>query len=208
MTDAENMREVAKLKPDFFGLIFYQKSPRFVSLEKAQALPQFDNIARVGVFVNESIENILTIIKKANLKFVQLHGNESPEFCAELSKAKLAGEPGRNKFEIIKAFSVISNAPLLARELSLYQNVCDYFLFDTITPKHGGSGQSFDWQILSQLKIAQPFFLSGGIGAENAAEAIAACAQLPLFALDINSRAEVSAGIKSPEIVEKIIKSL
>lgn len=211
MTDAENMREIASLQPDLFGLIFYPKSPRFVSPGHAKALPQFDNVKRVGVFVNESLENILTIAEETNLAFVQLHGNESPEFCAELksqSSQKPAREQGRDEIKIIKVFSVGDDASLLTRRLLLYENVCDYFLFDTKTPAHGGSGKSFDWRILQQSLISKPFFLSGGIGAENAAEAVAACDKLPLFALDVNSRAEIAPGIKSPEIIKEIIKNL
>lgn len=207
MTDAANMHEIARLKPDFFGLIFYQKSPRFVSLEKAKTLPQFAEIKRVGVFVNESAENVLTIAEAANLSFVQLHGDESPEFCAELkNRSSLIGEG--ESVKIIKVFSIGENASLPTRGLLPYQNACDYFLFDTKTPKHGGSGTSFDWAILQQTGINKPFFLSGGIGAENVATAISSCAELPLFAVDINSRAEIRAGIKSPKIVAKVIKNL
>lgn len=195
MTDAENMREIAALKPDFFGLIFYPRSPRYVSPAKAAELPHFENIKRVGVFVNDTAENVLQIAEQAKLNLVQLHGGESPEFCEAL-KAK--------HLEIIKVFSVDENFD--GAVLKQYEAVCDYFLFDTKTLQHGGSGREFDWQILRRFEISKPFFLSGGIGAENAADAVAACEGLPLHALDINSRAEIRAGIKSLEVIQNILK--
>lgn len=197
MTEPANMSEIQQLQPDFFGLIFYSESPRFVSLKQAEKLPQFENLSRVGVFVNETIDNILTTAEQTNLALIQLHGSESPDFCERLKRQNL---------KIVKAFSVDQNFD--GGVLKQYEEVCDYFLFDTKTGKHGGSGKSFDWQILQRLEINRPFFLSGGIGAENALEAVNACRNLPLYALDVNSRAEIKAGIKSLEIVSEIIKSL
>jgi len=199
MRERENMRQIAAFEPDFFGLIFYPKSPRFVSLEQAKALSDFSEISRVGVFVNESVENILDTAEKLGLSFVQLHGNESPEFCFKLKNRKA-------DLQIVKAVAVDKNFE--GENLKAYEKVCDFFLFDTKTAQHGGSGESFDWRVLQKLEINRPFFLSGGIGVENVAKAIAACANLPLFALDINSRAEISPGVKSPEIIEEIIKVL
>jgi phosphoribosylanthranilate isomerase len=197
MCDAENLREIAGLEPDFFGLIFYPKSPRFVSIERAEKLPEFENIRRVGVFVDESPEKIAEFAGRAKLSLVQLHGNETVRFCESLKKRNL---------QIVKVFKV--DETFDAQSLNEFEAVCDYFLFDTKTEKHGGSGKSFDWRILSRMEINKPFFLGGGIGAENVAEAIEACRNLPLFALDVNSRAEIAPGIKSTEIVAEIVKSL
>lgn len=199
MRDAANMRAIAELKPDFFGLIFYAKSPRCVTIEQAQMLPQFLGIERIGVFVNENLENVLRVAEKTELSFVQLHGAESPEFCGEIKR--------RNpNLKVVKAFAVDNNFD--GASLKNYETTTDFYLFDTKTNAHGGSGRQFDWRILQNLKLAKPFFLGGGIAAENAAAAIAACANLPLFALDANSRAEIEPGVKSAEIVEKIIKAL
>lgn len=195
MTNAENMREIAALEPDFFGLIFYPKSPRFVSLERAKSLPQFENIRRVGVFVNETAENILQIAEVTNLSLIQLHGGESAQFCEELKNKNL---------KISKVFAIDKNFD--GAVLREFERVCDYFLFDTKTPQHGGSGQAFDWTILQKCSIRKPFFLGGGIGAGNVAEAIEACQNLPLFALDLNSRAEISAGLKCFETVKKVME--
>ncbi|MDQ4122081.1 MAG: phosphoribosylanthranilate isomerase [Acidobacteriota bacterium] len=195
MREAENMREIACLEPDFFGLIFYPKSPRFVSVEQAEKLPAFENIRRVGVFVDEDAEQILEIAERADLQFIQLHGNETARFCESLKKQNL---------QVVKVFKVDKNFD--GKLLQEFEAVCDYFLFDTKADKHGGSGRIFDWQILRRFSINKPFFLGGGIGAENASEAIEASENLPLFALDVNSRAEIAAGVKSPQIVRGIIQ--
>ena len=191
------MREIAQLKPDFFGLIFYPKSPRYVSIEQAEKLPEFQEIRRVGVFVDESLEKIFEIAERAKLSLIQLHGDEAPQFCETLKKQNL---------QIVKVFKV--DGSFDGERLKEYEAICDYFLFDTKTSQHGGSGHAFDWQILRRFSINKPFFLGGGIGVENAAKSIEACRNLPLFALDINSRAEIMPGVKSPEIVAQIIKSL
>lgn len=199
MREPENLRRVAAHKPDFIGLIFYAKSPRFVGVEEAVNLPRFLEIRRVGVFVNETAENILDIARRAELFAVQLHGDETPEFCGEIKRQNV-------DLQIIKVFPV--GAYFDAEQMKLYEEVCDYFLFDTKGEKRGGSGETFDWRILHSFPIKKPFFLSGGIGAENVSEAIEACKNLPLFALDFNSRIEISAGVKSPEKVKKIISKL
>ena len=199
MREAENIKQIAALKPDFFGLIFYPESPRFISVEDAQKLPRFSGIRRVGVFVNENLENVLKVVEKTDLSFVQLHGGETAKFCFDLKKHN-------PPLQIVKAFSVDEN--FNNEKLKEYEEASDFFLFDTKTRNHGGSGKSFKWKILHSLKINRPFFLSGGIGAENAAEAIAACAGLPLFAIDINSRAEIAPGVKSPEIIQNLFKQL
>jgi phosphoribosylanthranilate isomerase len=202
MTDAANMLSIAALEPDYFGFIFYEKSPRGIAPEKMRFLPRFEKIERIGVFVNETAEkataaeNILQIAKQADLSFVQLHGAETPAFCRQIRRGDL---------KIIKTFAVDENFHDGA--LKDYETVCDYFLFDTKTKAHGGSGKQFDWKLLQKMRINKPFFLGGGIGADNVAEAIWTCRNLPLFALDINSRAEVSAGVKSSEIVKEIMKS-
>jgi phosphoribosylanthranilate isomerase len=197
MREAENMRKVVALEPDFFGLIFYPKSPRFVSIEQAEKLPEFQNVRRVGVFVDESLEKITEIAERANLSFVQLHGSETMRFCESLKKQNL---------QIVKVFKVDENFD--GEQLKEFETICDYFLFDTKTSQHGGSGHAFDWQILRRFSINKPFFLGGGIGVENAAKSIEACRNLPLFALDINSRAEIAPGVKSPEIIAEIVKGL
>lgn len=197
MREEKNIREIAALEPNFLGLIFYPKSPRFVSPEQAENLPVFENIRRVGVFVNETRENILQIAERVKLSLVQLHGDETREFCESLKRKNLC---------VIKVFKV--NESFDGETLKDFETVCDYFLFDTKTAKHGGSGKKFDWEILRRIKIKKPFFLGGGIGAENISEAIAMSRDLPLFAIDVNSRAEISPGVKSSRIITEMLEKL
>ena len=199
MREPENLRQIAALEPDFVGLIFYQKSPRFVSPENAARLLNPATLRRIGVFVNESAKTILETALRAKLFAIQLHGDESPEFCREVKERN-------GEIKIIKAFAIDENFD--STVLQQYETICDYFLFDTKTVGRGGSGREFDWQILRRFEIKKPFFLSGGIGAENISEAIAACDGLPLFAVDVNSRAEIAAGVKSAKIVREIIEKL
>jgi phosphoribosylanthranilate isomerase len=199
MRDPDNLRAVAALQPDFLGLIFYAKSPRYISPEEAETLPDFFGITRVGVFVNETVEKMQQTARQAKLFALQLHGDESPEVCAELKSVR----PER---KLIKVFSIGEDFD--GGRLAAYEDVCDYFLFDAQTTKFGGSGESFDWDILRTFPIKLPFFLSGGIGLENAKSAIASCKGLPLYAIDLNSKVEISPGVKSPQMIKKLIKSL
>lgn len=181
MCDPRNIASVAALKPDFMGFIFYKKSPRYVgalSPETVRGIPA--SIKRVGVFVNEEITVIEKMVEEYGLDFVQLHGDESVEFCRAL----------KEKCGVIKATS-IARAPL-------YEDVADYLLFDTPTPHYGGSGQRFDWSELQNYKGSTPFFLSGGIGVENGREVKA----LDVFAVDINSRFETQPGFKNVELLK------
>jgi phosphoribosylanthranilate isomerase len=199
MREPDNLRAIAALQPEFFGLIFYTKSSRYISPEDAETLPQFYGVDRVGVFVNEKVETMQQIARRAKINVIQLHGDESPEVCVELKNTR--PEP-----KLIKVFSVGEDFD--GSMLTGYEQVCDYFLFDTKTKKRGGSGESFDWNILRAFPIGLPFFLSGGIGVENAREAVAACKGLPLYGIDLNSKVEVSPGVKSPQMIKKLIKSL
>jgi phosphoribosylanthranilate isomerase len=199
MREPENVRAVAALRPDYLGFIFYPNSPRFVLPSEVKNMPRYAGTARVGVFVNEKIDTIREIAGAAELSAVQLHGDESPDLCAEL-KSK---EP---LIKLIKVFAV--NEEFDGSILKKYESVCDFFLFDTKTEKFGGSGKNFDWNILREMPIDIPFFLSGGIGPENMREAIASCAHLPLHAIDLNSRVEIAPGLKSTEMIEGVIENL
>lgn len=180
MRDSDNIRELMKVKPDYMGMIFYPKSARYV-----ENMPAMDlDIPLVGVFVNEFTEVILQKSKEFGFSMVQLHGNESVEQSQELKDLG---------FELIKVFGVMDQLPL--KEMKPYVSVVDYFLFDTKTPKHGGSGEKFDWSILSSYNLEKPFFLSGGIDLEDLA--IIRNLDLPLLhAVDINSRFELKPALK------------
>jgi phosphoribosylanthranilate isomerase len=182
----DNMLEVGSLLPDYMGFIFWPKSARYFDGDMPD-LPK--SIKKVGVFVNEIIPVILEKIAKYNLQAIQLHGQESVEFCSEL-KAKSGTE-----IEIIKVFSADENFDFSV--LKPYESVCDYFLFDTKGKLPGGNGITFDWRILENYPSSKPFFLSGGIGIEeikNIKEI--SKTNLPLYAIDINSKFEIEAGLK------------
>jgi len=185
----DNMLEVGSLLPDYMGFIFWPKSARYFEGELPE-LPK--SIKKTGVFVNESIPIIEAKITKYNLQAVQLHGQESVEFCSEL-KSKFG-----ISIEIIKVFSADENFDFSI--LKSYESVCDYFLFDTKGKLPGGNGTTFDWKILEKYPSTKPFFLSGGIGiAELDSIKEISKTNLPLYAIDINSKFEIEPGLKNIE---------
>ena len=182
----ENILEVSELLPDFLGFIFWEKSSRYFDGE----IPEIaKSIKKVGVFVNATLEEISFKIKKYDLNVIQLHGNESPEFCEKLKKENI---------EIIKVFSV--NDDFDFSLLKPFENTCNYFLFDTKGKLPGGNGITFNWQILQQYKLTKPIFLSGGIGLDEI-ENIKKL-NLPIYAIDVNSKFEIEAGLKNIELLK------
>jgi phosphoribosylanthranilate isomerase len=172
-----------KFSPDYIGFIFYQKSPRFVGSDfKMPDVPS--GIKKVGVFVDESVERIESMVAKFSLDLVQLHGNESVETCAKVKNSTLG---------VIKAFSVDERFDFKITEP--YQSAVDYFLFDTKGVNYGGNGKRFDWGILNQYNQEIPFFLSGGISLQNIQE-VSILKNLNIHAVDVNSGIETSPGIK------------
>ena len=185
MRDSENLRELFdQVNPDFVGFIFHPGSPRYF-LDGSEDIPdELPPEKRTGVFVNNSMEDIVGEAEYFDIRNIQLHGSESPEFC------RMLREKG---FTIIKAFGIKSEDDF--QTLEDYKAVCDFFLFDTKTPKHGGSGKKFNWDILDKVDISKPYFLSGGIDLEDV-DAMLNLKQMP-FAIDINSRFEIEPGLKN-----------
>jgi len=192
MRDAENIMQVAALQPDLMGFIFYAKSPRYVGTQFRIPVELPRSIKRVGVFVNESTEVMLEKAKTFNLDYLQLHGQESVEQCAELKK---------HNIKIIKVFSVDDQFDF--EVTSPYAEVTDFFLFDTKGKYYGGNAVTFDWSILDRYDQQVPFFLSGGINPDNAS-GIKAFKEINLYAIDINSGVEVSPAVKDPVKVKAI----
>ena len=196
MKFSENISEIALLQPDYLGFIFYEKSPR--NFEKT--IPVFNkSIKKVGVFVNASFEEIQEKVKQHELDLVQLHGDESPDFCQLLQS---------NKFKVIKAFSVDNQFNF--SELENYYTYCDYFLFDTKGTNYGGNGVTFDWSILENYHLDKRYFLSGGIGLENIDEVKSFLTKdysKNCIAIDCNSKLEVSPGLKSIQKVKQLINA-
>jgi phosphoribosylanthranilate isomerase len=194
----KNITEVGLLLPDYMGFIFWEKSARYFD-GIIPDLPK--SIKKVGVFVNQSQEEILSKISKYDLQAIQLHGHESIEFCQEL-KNKI--DP---KIELIKVFSADENFDF--EVVKPYESVCDYFLFDTKGKLPGGNGTTFDWRILNQYNSTKPFFLSGGIGLEEI-EIIKEISKtnLPIYAIDVNSKFEIEAGLKDKNILYSFKQNL
>ena len=183
---SDNVYEVLKINPDFIGFIFYEGSPRFVGnhygwIRNLNIGPHADKVA---VFVNESAERIIEISEKTNVQYIQLHGNEPPELCGELTNKGL---------KLIKVFSVGEDFSF--KMMEYYIGIADYFLFDTKGKYLGGSGISFDWNLIEKYPFNIPFFLSGGIGIENISN-IRHLNNPMLFAVDVNSKLESFPGIK------------
>ncbi len=175
MRDAQNIREVSQLGVDMIGMIFYPKSPRYVEMQSSHAgiIPDYvkediniksaKSPARVGVFVDDMVQNIVTRVVNYHLDYVQLHGNEPREMCENL---RLTLDPDiRPGIKIIKAISVSDASDI--QKYKEYVGAVDLFLFDTKCKTVGGSGRQFDWQVLDQYDGEVPFLLSGGIGPED-----------------------------------------
>jgi phosphoribosylanthranilate isomerase len=191
----ENIVEIAGLQPDYLGFIFYEKSPRYagdLAPEVVRALPA--SILKTGVFVNATAKFIAETTEKYRLDLIQLHGNEPPETCLALRKIR----------PVIKAISVAAATDIATA--SAYQNAVDYFLFDTKTPLFGGSGTQFDWSALEAYTDDTPFFLSGGIGADDA-ERLKTLQHPQLYAIDVNSRFETAPGMKDAVALRKFINA-
>ncbi len=201
LTKLDQIQELVSLNVIFFGFIFYEKSPRYVlnqlTLEEIQSI---NHQGKVGVFVNENLENILEISEKAGLNFIQLHGDETDDFISEL-REKLNQE-----IKIIKVFRIGRELENLKFKIQNLKSEIDYLLFDTDSKTFGGTGKTFDWNILNQIEIPIPYFLSGGISPENI-ENIKFLKQKP-FALDINSKFEIEPGNKNIEKITNFINTL
>jgi phosphoribosylanthranilate isomerase len=191
MREPENIGELAKLQPDYIGFIFYTGSKRYggaLSADVVQSLPA--TIKKTGVFVDEQEIRVSEIAAKYQLNAIQLHGAETPEYCKAL-RATIPAET-----ELIKAFGIDGNFDFSV--LSAYADAVDYFLFDTQTADHGGSGKRFDWKLLQGYQLDTPYFLSGGIGPGNLEE-VRQIADARCYAIDVNSRFELSPGLKDIE---------
>lgn len=225
MREAENIRDVAALDIDLMGFIFYPKSPRYVRMihSRAGIIPDYSEQrlreatgrkdaplagkhrrpGRVGVFVDEMPQTIVTRVYNYNLDYVQLHGNESAVLVENLRHTLDPDiHPG---VKFIKAISV-SDKDDVAR-YKPFEGKVDYFLFDTKTPAKGGSGLQFDWSVLDAYDGETPFLLSGGIGPDDARRVLDF--HHPRFAgIDLNSRFETEPGVKDVEELARFVNDV
>jgi phosphoribosylanthranilate isomerase len=188
ITEMKQLQQLDGLDIDFAGLIFYKESPRYIGekISKKELKSADFDLKKVGVFVNPEMIDVLDAIDDYGLDAVQLHGDESPEMCEDLS----------SEVEVIKAFRV-SDGVDIDKLVAPYDAVCDYYLFDTggLKESFGGTGKQFDWTILTKAKIEKPFFLSGGIGPDDAPK-VKAFKHPDFFGVDINSLFEKEPGVK------------
>jgi len=193
----DNIEAVASIQPDYLGFIFHEESPRNFD----GIIPKLpENIQKTGVFVDEKVEYIVQQIQKHNLSVIQLHGHESPEICRLLKSTHV---------KVIKVFSIKDKFDFSV--LLPYEDVCDYFLFDTKGKLPGGNGYTFNWDVLINYASTKPFFLSGGIGIdqiEDLKRFKKSKASKYCYAIDVNSKFEIEAGLKNIEKLQKFKSQL
>lgn len=195
MREASNIAALSALAPDYMGFIFWAPSKRFVDTSTPQLLP---HIKKTGVFVDASVDYIQTVIKNHQLQAVQLHGEETPNYCQLIQSFGV---------EVIKAFMIKDHFNF--NVLDPYENSCDFYLFDTKGVLPGGNGYGFDWKILNTYPSKKPFFLSGGIGIEQLEEiATLLKTDLPLYAIDVNSKFESAPGLKKIDALTQFKQEL
>ncbi len=214
----ENVMDIARLRPDYLGFIFYDKSPRNFD---GVIPPISSKIKKTGVFVDADISFIIDKIKKYNFNAIQLHGNETAEYCIELKKelntitsvtdqiSTTVNEVSIDVdyIEIFKVFGIKDTFDFST--LEPYEGNVDYFLFDTKGQGKGGNGYTFDWTVLKDYKSTTPFILSGGIGPKSLDKIEQLLkTDLPIYALDLNSKFEVEPALKSSKKLEKFFTEL
>lgn len=191
ITTLEDARFVAGALADYLGFIFFPDSPRYVEPAKAGAIINWlEGPEKVGVFVNQPLDDVNSIAKRTGVDIVQLHGNESPEYCSMV------------EFPVIKAFHVTDQTTTseLKQRTELYTQSAEYFLFDSKTESlWGGTGQTFDWNLLEGISNDKPFFLSGGLNTENVKQAIQ---KVNPNVVDVSSSLEQSPGLKDFDKLE------
>jgi len=195
MTQSDQLEQLADAGVDFAGFIFYAKSPRYVLRHMTTAQIRKENrLNKVGVFVNAGMDDVLQLVDECRLHMVQLHGDETPKYCERLA----------DYVSVIKAFRLSENDNI-EWMIRPYMESCDMFMFDTMGSGYGGTGKKFDWSMLKDAEIGKPFFLSGGIepGDEESLRTFSAeQVARSLFAVDINSKFELTPGVKD---INKVI---
>ena len=196
LRDKDNIQAVAALVPDYMGFICYEPSPRYVKDISTDVLTDLPaSVYKTAVFVNEKEETINALIDQFGFNAIQLHGSENPDFANSF----------RDKVSVFKAFGL--NADFDFEQLNNYANKVDYFLFDTKTDLHGGSGKTFDWRVLDKYKLDTPFFLSGGLSLDNLEE-VNTINHPQFYGVDLNSKFETSPGVKDIEKLKKAFDML
>lgn len=189
--DIANIEAIANLPIDYIGFIFYAQSSRFVTDQLTINIPS--SIQKVGVFVNATAADIKDKIKQYDLQVVQLHGDESADFCRQIQDLGV---------KTFKAFGMDDDFDW--NSIQAYESAVDYFLFDTKSKAYGGTGQTFNWDKLRENPYAKPYLLSGGISVENIREA-ATFNDERLYGLDLNSKFESAPALKNIDLLTQAL---
>jgi phosphoribosylanthranilate isomerase len=203
ITSIDEALALSKAGVNYLGFIFYPASKRYalhaLTLNQIKSV-QLPGVLKVGVFVNEPFEEVIATATAAGLDMVQLHGDETPNFCKEMA----------NHYPVIKAFR-ISETDDVAYKISEYLEDIDYLLFDTASSVYGGSGISFDWTKLANATGQKPYFLSGGIGPDDVSKItsfVQSDAAGKCVAVDVNSKFETAPGQKNIQLLQSFIPSI
>lgn len=203
LTLSSQVLALIQMQVDFLGFIFYSKSPRFVlKTLKPEQISTFSHTGKVGVFVNENLENMVSIARTAGLQFLQLHGDEHLEIMLRL-KEQL---PDCKLIKVVRVGEDFRQFQTQFQEIPKQAEFADFFLFDTATSMYGGSGKNFNWQWLSEIEIPKPYFLSGGIQPEHAEDLLKISP--PPFAVDVNSGFEIQPGAKDLQKIQTLQRIL
>lgn len=202
ITDMKQLHQLEGLDIDFAGLIFHKESARYVGdrINGAELKKADLDIRKVGVFVDPELIEVLDVIDEYGIDVVQLHGDEPPQLCEDLS----------SEVEVIKAFRVGTDPGVnIDKMVKPYDGVCDYYLFDTFGKKEslGGNNTPFDWEVLKKAKIEKPFFISGGIGPDDAAKLLG-FSHPDFFGADISDGFEKSPGLKDMALLLRFRKEI
>jgi len=203
ITNIDEALALSKAGVNYMGFIFYPASKRYVlhalTLDQIKSV-QLPGVLKVGVFVNEPINDVIATATAAGLDMVQLHGDETPNYCKEMA----------NHYPVIKAFR-ISETDDVAYKISEYLEDIDYLLFDTASSVFGGSGISFDWKKLANATGQKPYFLSGGIGPDDVSKItsfVESDAAGNCTAVDVNSKFETAPGQKNIQLLQSFIPTI
>ena len=203
ITNIDEALALSKAGVNYMGFIFYPASKRYalhtLSLDQIKSV-QLPGVLKVGVFVNEPINHVIATATAAGLDMVQLHGDETPNYCKEMA----------NHYPVIKAFR-ISETDDVAYKISEYLEDIDYLLFDTASSVYGGSGISFDWKKLANATGQKPYFLSGGIGPDDVSKItlfVQSNAAGNCIAVDVNSKFETAPGQKNIQLLQSFIPTI
>src|ERR1700733_10821422 len=200
ITQMKQLQQLDGLNIDFAGFIFHKDSPRYVGdkISKEELASADFDVKKEGVFVNATYDEIMDTVEDYGLDIVQLHGDETPELCEQLME----------EVEVIKAFKIGAEDVSIDELIEDYDEVCDYYLFDTaVDGTFGGTGTKFDWKKIAKSKIEKPFFLSGGISVDDIA-AIKAFKHPDYFGIDVNSKFEKSPGVKDMALLLQLKQGL